>query len=128
MSADGLRVESHMKLRIWNRNIVGTQFGGGLYAMVDPICMMVLMRQLGPDYVVWDKAATIRFRRPGMGDVRAEFSLTAEEIAALRHTADTLERVEPTYTVRVLDSEQRLVAEVEKLLFVQRRALYVARA
>lgn len=124
LAPDRLSIRSTMRLRFWNRNIVGTAFGGGIYAMVDPICMIVLMENLGPDYVVWDKAATVRFRRPGRSDLTAEFRLTPEEIATIRTAADTQDRIEPAFTVQVRDADGQLVAEMEKLLFVQRKALF----
>lgn len=121
VSDDRLHVISTLKLRFWNRNIVGTQFGGSLYAMVDPICMLVLMQHIGRDYVVWDKAATIRFKRPGRSDVRAEFELTHEQIDAIRQQADTQDKVEPMFTISIYDHEGQLVAEVDKLLSVRRK-------
>src|SRR5215217_7970498 len=49
------------------RNYVGTIYGGSMYSAIDPIYMLMLIRILGPEYVVWDKAAKIRFRKPGKG-------------------------------------------------------------
>ena len=77
-----------MKLRWWNRNYVGTQFGGSLYSMCDPFFMLILVEALGPRYVVWDKAATIRFRRPGRGTVHATFHIPQERIDEIRAAAD----------------------------------------
>src|SRR6266508_3226810 len=68
-------VDVTMKLRCWNRNFVGTHYGGSLYSMVDPFYMLMLIQNLGSEYIVWDKAATIRFRKPGRGTVRAKFRL-----------------------------------------------------
>src|SRR3990170_2253173 len=68
-----LAFEARLKLRWWNRNYVGTHFGGGLYTLCDAFFMHILIEELGPGFVVWDKAATIRFRRPGRGTVRARF-------------------------------------------------------
>ena len=62
-----------MKLRFYNRNYVGTHFGGSLYAMIDPFYMLMLMQMLGPEYIVWDKSATIEFKKPGRGTVSAHF-------------------------------------------------------
>ena len=67
-TADELHVE--MPLTPYNVNAVGTHFGGSLYSMVDPHLMLLLMELLGPEYVVWDKEASIDFRRPGIGTVR----------------------------------------------------------
>jgi acyl-coenzyme A thioesterase PaaI-like protein len=118
-SADLRTFEVRMKLRRWNRNYVGTQFGGSLYSMCDPFFMLILADALGRAYVVWDKAATIRFRRPGRGTVRATFHIPQERIDEIRAAADTQGKVEPTFEVNVLDEKGEVVAEVEKLLYVR---------
>ncbi len=113
--------EVRMKLTRWNRNFVGTAFGGSLYSMCDPFYMLILIEALGPDYVVWDKAATIRFRRPGRGTVAARFHIPEEQIAEIRAAADAAGRSERRLTAEVLDLDGRVVAEVEKTLSVRRR-------
>lgn len=111
-----------MKLRWWNANYVGTHFGGSLYTMCDPFFMLLLIEGLGPGYVVWDKAATIRFRYPGRGRVRARFHISPDELADVRRQVDDKGRLEPRFSTQVLDEEGRVVAEVEKLLHVRERA------
>jgi acyl-coenzyme A thioesterase PaaI-like protein len=69
----GRSFEIELRLRWWNRNYVGVQFGGSLYSMCDPFFMAILMEALGPGYVVWDKAGAVRFLRPGRSTVRARF-------------------------------------------------------
>jgi len=120
-SADRRTYEVRMGLRFWNRNYVGTHFGGSLYAMCDPFFMLILIEQLGRDYVVWDKAATIRFRRPGTGPVRATFHIPEERVAEIRAAADRDGKVEPEFRVDVVDDQGKVVAEVEKLLYVRRK-------
>ena len=66
-------MDVEMKLRFWNANYVGTHFGGPLFAMTDPFYMLMLMATLGCDYIVWDKSASIRYRKAREGTVRAEF-------------------------------------------------------
>ena len=75
VASDMKSVDVEMKLRWWNANYVGTHFGGSLFAMTDAFYMLMLMANLGRDYIVWDKAASIRYRRPGKGTVHAEFRL-----------------------------------------------------
>lgn len=118
-SADLRTFEVRMKLRWWNRNYVNTHFGGSLYSMCDPYFMLILIQALGRGYVVWDKAATIRFRRPGKGTVRATFHIPQERIDEIRAAADRGEKIEPVFTVEVLDEQGEVVAEVEKLLYVR---------
>ena len=108
-----------MKLRWWSRNYVGTQFGGSLYSMCDPFFMLILVEALGKGYVVWDKAATIRFRRPGRGTVRATFHIPMVRIEEIRAAADARGKVEPTFRAEVVDSQGEVIAEVEKLLYVR---------
>jgi acyl-coenzyme A thioesterase PaaI-like protein len=121
ISEDLRTFEIHTTLHFWNRNYVGTQFGGSLYAMCDPFFMLILMEALGPGYVVWDKAASIRFRRPGRGPVRATFHIPAERVEEIRRAADASPKVEPVFRVEVLDEAGEVVAEVEKTLHVRRR-------
>jgi hypothetical protein len=120
-SPDHKSVDVEMKLRFWNRNYVGTHYGGSLYSMTDPFYMLILMDNLGPEYIVWDKAASIRFRKPGKGRVRAEFRLTDQQIDDVRNKLSTQEKYEPTFVVQVKDDAGEVVAEVQKVLQVRRK-------
>ena len=114
-------VDVELPLHFWNRNYVGTHFGGSLFAMCDPFFMIILIERLGPGYVVWDKAATIRYRKPGRGTVRARFEIPPERVEEIRRAADADGKIEPTFVAQVLDAQGEVVAEVEKLLSVRRR-------
>src|ERR1700733_15248710 len=121
IAPDMKAVDVEMKLRFWNANYVGTQFGGSLFAMTDAFYMLMLMANLGEDYVVWDKAATIRYRKPGRGTVRAEFRLSDSQIDDIREKLKTLPKYEPVFAVEVRDECGIVIAEVEKLLHVRRK-------
>ncbi len=113
--------EVRMRLTVLNRNVLGTHFGGSLYAMCDPFFALMLIERLGPEYVVWDTAAAIRFVRPGRGTVRATFDIAPERVEEIRRAADGGAVVEPEFTAAVLDARGDTVAEVEKTLHVRRR-------
>jgi Domain of unknown function (DUF4442) len=81
---DWKAIEVEMKLRLWNSNYVGTHYGGSLYSMADPFYMLMLIENLGSDYIVWDKSATIRFKKPGKGKVSAAFRLFDEQLEQIR--------------------------------------------
>jgi hypothetical protein len=115
-------VDVEMKLRFWNANYVGTQFGGSLFAMTDPFYMLMLMANLGRDYIVWDKAATIRYKKPGKGTVRAEFRLSDSQIDDIREKLKTLPKYEPVFSVEVKDEAGVVIAEVEKVLHVRKNS------
>ena len=118
---DELTTQVVMKLTPLNRNLVGTHFGGSLYAMCDPWFMLILMRALGPEYVVWDKAASIQFLQPGRGTVTATFHIPQERIDEIRLVADSGLKIEPTFMVDVVDTQGTVIAHVEKLLYVRRK-------
>lgn len=103
------------------RNYVGTIYGGSMYGAVDPIYMIMLIKRLGPEYVVWDKAASIRFRRPGRDTLYATFTLDDAEVRAVRKALAHEESIERTYTVELIDGEGTTHATVEKLLHIRRR-------
>jgi acyl-coenzyme A thioesterase PaaI-like protein len=123
VSDDVCTIEVQMPLHFWNRNYVGTHFGGSLYSMCDPFFMLILIHNLGKDYVVWDKSATIRFKKPGTGTMKAVFHIPPERIAEIRTQADTQGKVEPVFQVQVMDQDGNVVAEVDKLLYVRRKNL-----
>mgnify|MGYP005749950683 CR=1 FL=1 len=110
-----------MSLRWYNTNYVGTHFGGSLYSMTDPFFMLLLMNRLGRDYIVWDKAASIDFIRPGKGKVTAQFRLTDAMLEDVRqHTAGG-EKYLPVWPVEIFDEEGELVARVDKTLYIRRK-------
>jgi Domain of unknown function (DUF4442) len=121
LDADWRAVDVEMKLRRWNRNYVGTHYGGSLYSMTDPFYMVMLIENLGREYVVWDKSASIRFRRPGKGRVRAEFRLAEWQIEEIRRALENEEKIEREFAVEVKDEEGAMVAEVKKLLHFRKK-------
>src|SRR5215467_13744724 len=121
IAADFRDVEVEMPLRFYNRNYVGTHFGGSLYSMCDPFYMLMLINILGPGYIVWDNAASIRFRKPGKGVLKAPFHLSEEQILEIRAVADSQPKVEPQFKVLIKDAEGSVVAEIDKLLYVKKK-------
>lgn len=103
-------------------NYVGTLFGGSLFAMTDPFWMIMMMRRLGPGYVVWDKAAEIDFVAPGRSSVTAEFVLDPAVVDEVRAVADAGETVLRWFRVDVVAPDGTVVARVRKQLYVRRSA------
>ncbi|NBW80456.1 DUF4442 domain-containing protein [bacterium] len=114
-----LRVE--LKRSWYNINYVGVQFGGSIYAMVDPFYMLMLMHNLGDGYIVWDKAAQISFLRPGRSSLFAEFNIDDQLIAEIREkTAGGAKHVFDL-PVTITDNTGERVAHVVKTLYVRRK-------
>ena len=121
IDAEMRSIEVEMKAHFWNRNYVGTHFGGSLYSMVDPFLMLMLIENLGPAYSVWDKSATIRFKKATTARVRAKFELSLEEIETIRTKVDAEKKVAIQFVVQILDDQQQLIAEVDKVLSVKKK-------
>src|SRR5437868_15552037 len=102
-----------MKLRVWNRNFVGTHYGGSLYSMADPFYMLMLIENFGHNYTVWDKSATVRFRKPGRGKVAVNFRLRDGKVVGIRHALVTPPKVEPVFVVEVTYERGFVNAEVQ---------------
>ncbi len=121
IASDFTRIVVEMKLRWWNKNVFGTQFGGALYMMCDPFFVAILMTNLGKDYIVWDKAATIQFLKPGRKAVRAIFQLSSDEIARVKAQTDAQGKYEPAYDVDIIDTDGLVVARVHKVIYIRRK-------
>jgi acyl-coenzyme A thioesterase PaaI-like protein len=118
---DWTEVQVRVPLSWRTRNYVGTIFGGAMYAAVDPIYMIMLIKLLGPAYIVWDRAAAIRFRRPGRSALVARFTIAPATVAALRDELRRVPKIERVFTVELVSADGTVHAVVEKTLHVSRR-------
>ena len=113
------RVE--LRMRPWNRNYVGSHFGGSLFAMTDPFWMLLTLQALGRDYIVWDKAGSIDFVKPGRGTVRARFDLDDATLDAIRAATAAGEKHLRWFDTAIFDEDGEVVAHVRKQLYVRRK-------
>jgi acyl-coenzyme A thioesterase PaaI-like protein len=121
ISSDYRSIEIELRERWFNRNYVGTHFGGSLFAMTDASYMIMLIQNLGREYYVWDQRAAIEFISPGRGTVRALFHLDDETLQRVRqHTANG-EKYLPVFNVEIIDADNKLVARVERTLYVRKK-------
>jgi acyl-coenzyme A thioesterase PaaI-like protein len=121
IAPDWSEIRLDLPLSWRTRNYVGTIFGGSIYAAVDPIYMLMLIRRLGPDFIVWDKAATIQFKKPGKETLNARFEIRDQELAAIRNALETQRSVDRTYVVELVDGSGTICATVEKIIYVRKR-------
>jgi acyl-coenzyme A thioesterase PaaI-like protein len=122
MSKDYRYAKVTMPLRFYNKNYMGTQFGGSLYSMVDPWYMLMLIKNLGKEYIVWDKGATIRFKKPGKGKVFAEFFLTESIIQEIKSHVHVNTKMDYVFKVDIKDDQGKLICEVEKVVYIRKKS------
>ncbi len=121
IAGDYREVRVKVPLSLRTRNLVGTIYGGSMYGAIDPMYMIMLMRLLGRDYIVWDKAATIHFRKPGRTALYATFRIEERELEAIREATSAGAPVDRTYNVELVDAEGVVHASIEKVIYVRRK-------
>lgn len=121
ISPDFREIDVSLTLHWYNKNYVGTHFGGSLYSMTDPFFMIILIQNLGRDYIVWDKASHIEFKKPGLGKVTARFRFSEEEIRDVKSQADSQEKYFFDRLVDVKNEAGETVATVVKTLYVRKK-------
>ncbi len=119
---DFSRFEVELRNRWYNRNLFGTHFGGSMFAMTDPFFVFILATNLGDDYIVWDKAASIQFLIPAKGTILAVFELTQAEIADIKQQVDELGKKTFHFEVLLHDEQQQVVARVQKEVYVRAKS------
>jgi len=102
-------------------NYVGTIFGGSLYGAIDPIYMLMLIKILGPDYIVWDKSAMIQFKRPGRKALYATFRISPEEIASIKKELMSQSSINRAFSIDLVDHKGRVHTSCEKLIYIRKK-------
>ena len=121
MASDWSFARVELRMRPWNRNYVGTHFGGSLFAMTDPFWMLLLMRLLGREYYVWDQSGAIDFLKPGRGTVSARFDIDDAVLAEIRQATAGGAKYLHWFENEVVDAGGEVVARVRKQVYVRRK-------
>lgn len=126
-SGDSREVHLRLRRNAWTYNYVGTIFGGSMFAAADPFYMLMLLQIFGKQYVVWDKAGSIRFRKPGRTTLYMRYELTDDVLDGIRQDVATHGQTERTFTLQWVDAEGTVHAEIERLCYVADKQFYEQR-
>lgn len=121
ISSDYRYLRASLKLRFYNRNYVGTQFGGSIFSMTDPHFMYLLLNCLGSQFVVWDQAAKIEFLKPGKTHLTAEFRIDESLLRQIKDETKDGKKFTVTLPVDVFDLNQQIIARVEKTIYIRHK-------
>ncbi|NLS11589.1 DUF4442 domain-containing protein [Vibrio sp. SM6] len=124
ISEDFREVNVRLKLRWWNKNANRTQYGGSIFSMTDPVYSLMLMGILGEQYYVWDRQAQINFVSPGKGDLTAHFELTEPMLNEIYRATCEGDKFFPCFSILVKDESGKVVANVERTLYIRKKAQY----
>lgn len=124
VSEDLLYIKVKIPLNWKNRNFVGSIFGGSMLSATDPIYMIQLIKILGDDYVVWDKSATIKYKRPGKETIFCEFIFTPEEIISIKKDVENKGEIDIIKTPNITNKDGIVIAELSKTIYVATKMFY----
>ncbi|HLU87507.1 MAG TPA: DUF4442 domain-containing protein [Taishania sp.] len=124
ISEDWKEVHITLKKKIRTRNLVGSVFGGSIYAAADPIYMTQLLFILGKNYVVWDKSATVDFKKPIYKKAKIKFEITDEQLAEIKSIVDRDGRCNYTLKTKYTDEQGNIMAEITKVLYIASKSYY----
>lgn len=125
VSDDLKLVKIKIPLSYKNKNYVGSIFGGSLFSAVDPIPMIQLMNIFKEKYIVWDKSAHIKFKRPAREHMYASFEFTEEELQDILQKVITQKETEHLKTTYITDKTGETVfCEVTKTIYIADKEFY----
>ena len=115
-----------MRLRrnMWTYNYVGTIFGGSMFSASDPFYMLMLFHSLGKKYVIWDKSASIRFKKPGKTTLYAHFEVDEKTLADIKEKVAYSGETDWQFTIQWKDGAGKVHAEIERTVYVADKCFY----
>ena len=118
----------HIRVRLpltWRtKNIVGSLYGGSLFAITDGAHPMMLMAALGDSYIVWDKSASIRYKKPGYSTLYADFNLASSDLDEIRQSLLETPELDRTFLVELKDKDGTVHAVVERTVYIADKKHY----
>jgi acyl-coenzyme A thioesterase PaaI-like protein len=121
ISKDFRHAKVRLKKKAVTSNYVGTLFGGSLFAMTDPFYMLMIMKNLGSQYIVWDKSSEIEYVSPGKATVFAEFFVSDSDIDEIKREVENNGKYLKWFDVDIKTVDGTLVAIVKKQIYVRKK-------
>ncbi len=121
ISNDWKELHVSMKMRWYNRNAIGTHFGGSLYSMVDPHLMLLLIQLLGKEYLVWDKAADIEFIKATKRKVTSIIKITDNDLELIKQNTADGKKYFAVFNLNIKDEADDLIAKVKKTIYIRKK-------
>ena len=121
ISKDFRHAKVRLKKKALTSNYVGTLFGGSLFAMTDPFYMVMVMKNLGKGYIVWDKKSEIDYVSPGKSTVYAEFNLWDNDLEEIKREVEASGKYLKWFEVEIKAADGTVVAVVKKQIYVRKK-------
>lgn len=119
-----LHIRIRLPLARRTRNVVGSIFGGSLFAVTDGVHVAMLMARLGREAIIWDKSASIRYRKPAFHTLYADFVLSDIELQGIRDELDACHEAERSYEVELKDAAGVVHTVVQRVIYIADKSFY----
>ena len=124
VSKDLHTVKVEIPLNFKNSNYEGSIFGGSLFAATDPIFMIQLIQILGDEYIVWDKSANIKYKRPARSKAFATFEFSKNEIESIKLEVAQSKKMDLIKHLNIVSEEGEVFAELSKTMYICTKEYY----
>lgn len=124
LSEDYTHCRATLKNWCFTKNSHGTQFGGSLFALTDPIYAMMCNCLFGDKHYVWDKSAHIDFVKAAPNEVYLDCQISQHDIDTILAATANGEKHFPEFTVRVFDQNNDTIAIATRVLYVRLKKEY----
>ncbi|RHX78113.1 PaaI family thioesterase [Leptospira yasudae] len=121
MTDDMREMKVKLPLNRKTKGLMGTHFGGSLYAFVDPIPLLMLKENLGENYILWDIQGGIQYLKATSKDVFAEFKILPEDLIGIQETCDQKKKIHFKVEIPILEANGELVAKVDKTIYIRKK-------
>ena len=114
--------ELHLKLplNLRSRNYIGTIFGGSMFSATDPMFFMMLIKNL-PGYIIWDKASSIRYKKPGRDVLYTKTKITQEDIDSIVEELKSKDKLDRVFTLDLIDTAGDGCATIKKNIHIRHK-------
>lgn len=123
-ASDSSEVQLRLRLNIWNYNYVGTIFGGSLFSASDAFYMLMLFKSLGSSFVVWDKSASIKFKKPARSTLFAKLEITHQVLEEIKERVKEHGHTTHDFLIQWIDKESVVHAEIQRHCYVADKEFY----
>lgn len=118
ISPDLTHVRVRLPMARRTRNFVGSLYGGSLFAVTDGVHVAMLLTLMERNVIIWDKAASIRYRRPAYTTLYADFRLAADELEQIEQELDAQHETSRRYTIELKDDLGNIYTVVERMVYI----------
>jgi len=92
-----------------------------MFSSTDVLYFLLVHKNLGEDYIVWDKASCIRFKNPGTGTLYTKAVISDEEIEIIKSELLNTDKIDRVYYLDLVDESGDICASVEKTIHIQNK-------